>query len=90
MSPFFVVMHLPTLPTIFVKDGEERKAYYTVEARELLAAGWTEKIGAKPTPRAEVKAETKAAPKTAPKSEFKSVETAKEVTVKASKEEEVK
>lgn len=36
-------MHLPNLPTIFVKDGVERKAYFTVEARELTAAGWVEK-----------------------------------------------
>lgn len=33
-------MHLPDLPTIFVKDGEERKAFFTVQARELLASGW--------------------------------------------------
>jgi hypothetical protein len=36
-------MHLPTLPTIFVKDGIERKIYHTVEARELTAAGWVER-----------------------------------------------
>ena len=38
-------MHLPKLPTIFVKNGEERKAFFTVQARELLAAGWVEKEG---------------------------------------------
>jgi hypothetical protein len=43
LSPFFIAMHLPKLPTIFVKDGIERKAYFTVEARELKAAGWVEK-----------------------------------------------
>lgn len=35
-------MNLPVLPTIFTKDGDERKAYHTVEARELIAAGWVE------------------------------------------------
>jgi len=52
-------MHLPELPTVFVKGGEERKAYHTVEAKELVAAGWVEK-GAKLTP---VKTAVKAAPK---------------------------
>jgi len=42
VAPFFI-MHLPKLPTIFVKNGEERKAFFTVQARELLAAGWVEK-----------------------------------------------
>ncbi len=37
--PFFI-MHLPELPTIFVKGGEERKAYFTIQAKELLEAGW--------------------------------------------------
>lgn len=37
--PFFI-MHLPELPTIFVKGDEERKAYFTIQAKELLAAGW--------------------------------------------------
>ena len=36
-------MHLPELPTIFVKGDEERKAFFTVQARELLAAGWVVK-----------------------------------------------
>lgn len=36
-------MHLPELPTIFVKGGEERKVYFTVQARELLASGWVVK-----------------------------------------------
>jgi hypothetical protein len=61
-------MHLPELPTIFVKGGEERKVYFTVQARELIALGWTEKGKEKP-----VKAEPKKAelPKTA---ELKAVE----------------
>ena len=54
-------MHLPQLPTILVKDGEERKAYHTVEAKELVAAGWVEK-GTKPVP-------AKTAEKPAPKAE---------------------
>ena len=57
MSPFFV-MHLPKLPTVFVKGGEERKAFFTVQARELLAAGWVEK-GEEPA-KPEVKEEPKA------------------------------
>lgn len=36
-------MHLPKLPTIFVKGGEERKAFFTIQAKELIAAGWVEK-----------------------------------------------
>lgn len=53
-------MHLPELPTIFVKGGEERKVYFTVQARELLAAGWKEKgeVVAEPK-KEEVKTETK-------------------------------
>ena len=47
-------MHLPELPTIFVKGDEERKVYFTVQARELIALGWTEKGEEKP-----VKAEPK-------------------------------
>lgn len=43
-------MHLPKLPTIFVKGGEERKAYFTVQARELLQAGWVEKKEEEPKP----------------------------------------
>ena len=73
-------MHLPKLPTVFVKDGEERNAYYTVEARELLADGWEEKRTempkAKPVARTQKKAETpkketvkKEAPKAEPKKE---------------------
>lgn len=45
--PFFI-MHLSKLPTIFVKGGEERKAYFTVQARELIAAGWVEKTDMEP------------------------------------------
>lgn len=41
-------MHLSKLPTIFVKNGEERKAYFTVQARELAADGWVEKGKEKP------------------------------------------
>lgn len=36
-------MHLSKLPTIFVKGGEERKAFFTIQAKELIAAGWVEK-----------------------------------------------
>lgn len=34
--------HLDKLPTIFVKDGEKMEAFYTVQARELIEAGWVE------------------------------------------------
>lgn len=52
-------MHLPKLPTVFVKGGEERKAFFTVQARELIAAGWVEKgtEEVKPAPVEEPKAE---------------------------------
>lgn len=43
-------MHLPKLPTIFVKGGEERKAFFTVQARELIATGWVEKGTEEPKP----------------------------------------
>lgn len=59
-------MHLPKLPTIFVKGGEERKVYFTVQARELIALGWKEKgtEQEKPVKQAEPKIE---AVKTEPK-----------------------
>jgi hypothetical protein len=41
--------HLKKQPTWFVKDGERRKAFFTVEARELIADGWKEE-GAKAEP----------------------------------------
>ena len=53
-------MHLPELPTIFVKGDEERKAYFTIQAKELLAAVWKvkgteevveEKVEEKPAPK---------------------------------------
>jgi len=44
-------MHLPNLPTIFVKDGIERKVYHTVEARELSATGWVERGQEKVAPK---------------------------------------
>lgn len=34
--------HLKKLPTWFVKNGERRPAYWTVQARELRADGWVE------------------------------------------------
>lgn len=52
-------MHLPELPTVFVKGGEERKAFFTVQARELLASGWVVKGSEKKVeePAPEVKEE---------------------------------
>jgi hypothetical protein len=71
-------MHLPKLPTIFVKGGEERKAYFTVQARELVAAGWVEKGEEKPIPKKveavkapEVKAAPRVESKIEPKTESK-------------------
>ena len=62
LSPLFFIMHLPELPTIFVKGGEERKVYFTVQARELVRDGWVEKgsePAPKPAPAAAAKAEAK-------------------------------
>lgn len=61
LSPFFIAMHLPKLPTVFVKGGEERKAYFTIQAKELLEAGWAEKSEepVKEEAKAEPKAEAK-------------------------------
>lgn len=48
-------MHLDK-PTVFVKDGFKRTAYFTVEAREFRLLGWEEeskvqeKKAAKPKP----------------------------------------
>jgi hypothetical protein len=33
-------MHLQNRPTYFVKDGNRKAVYYTVDARELTEAGW--------------------------------------------------
>jgi hypothetical protein len=54
-------MHLSKLPTIFVKGGEERKAFFTIQAKELIAAGWVEKGTEEKVaePVAEVKEEPK-------------------------------
>jgi len=81
-------MHLPELPTIFVKGGEERKAYFTIQARELMAAGWVEKGKVKPAPKAEPKKESSAAkaePKADAKPEVK-VEPKVRLTTKAPEE----
>ena len=44
--------HLKKLPTYFVKDGERRRAaYYTIQAKELIEAGYVEE-GEKAKPRA--------------------------------------
>lgn len=33
-------MHLRNYPRYFIKDGERRPAYFTVEQTELIAQGW--------------------------------------------------
>ena len=47
--------HLDKLPTWFVKGDERRAAYYTIQARELKAAGYIEEgkkaVAAKPIER---------------------------------------
>lgn len=47
--------HLKKLPTYFVKGDERRAAYYTIQARELRAAGYVEEgekaVAAKPIER---------------------------------------
>ena len=53
-------MHLPELLTIFVKGDEERKAYFTIQAKELLVAGWKIKGAEEPV---EEKVEEKPASK---------------------------
>ena len=37
-----LLVHLKTLPTWFVKGADRRAAYYTIQARELRAAGYVE------------------------------------------------
>lgn len=47
--------HLRKLPTYFVKGDKRRAAYYTIQARELRAAGYVEEgekaVAAKPMER---------------------------------------
>lgn len=47
--------HLKKLPTYFVKGDKRRAAYYTIQARELRAAGYVEEgekaVAAKPIER---------------------------------------
>lgn len=57
-SPFFI-MHLPKLPTIFIKGDEERKAYFTIQAKELIAAGWVIKDSEETPEKVEKKVESK-------------------------------
>ena len=45
--------HLKKLPTYFVKGDERRAAYYTIDARELKAAGFVEE-GAEPDKKIEI------------------------------------
>lgn len=45
--------HLKKMPTYFVKGDERRAAYYTVQARELIADGFVEE-GAGPESKIEV------------------------------------
>ena len=46
--------HLDKLPTWFVRGDERRAAYYTIQARELKAAGYTEE-GEKAAPASQPK-----------------------------------
>lgn len=69
-------MHLPKLPTIFVKGGEERKAFFTIQAKELIDAGWVEKDAKPETKKVELevpeeKKAVKASPKPPAKAEAK-------------------
>lgn len=41
MASFFMA-HLKKLPTYFVRGDKRRAAYYTIQARELRAAGYIE------------------------------------------------
>lgn len=74
-------MHLPKLPTIFVKDGEERKAFFTVEARELVAEGWVEKGESKPAAKTSTRTTAKSADTEKTEEEKPKAEKPKAVTV---------
>lgn len=54
--------HLRKMPTYFVKGDERRAAYYTIQARELVAAGFVEE-GAEPGRKIEAH-EPKSVPET--------------------------
>lgn len=43
-------MHLNNRPVYFVKGSSRKAAYYTVQARELIASGWTEEPQANQVP----------------------------------------
>jgi hypothetical protein len=45
-------MHLQNRPTYFVKDGNRRAVYYSVDARELAEAGWAVEQAVVATPEA--------------------------------------
>ena len=45
--------HLKKMPTYFVKGDKRRAAYYTIQARELMAKGYVEE-GAESTKKIEV------------------------------------
>ena len=49
--------HLKKMPTYFVKDGVRRAAYYTIQAKELLAQGFVEE-GAEPSAPAKIEVKT--------------------------------
>lgn len=40
--------HLRKLPTYFIKGDDRRAVYYTVDARELLDAGYVEEVSDEP------------------------------------------
>jgi len=44
--------HLKKMPTYYVKDGVRKSAYYTIQARELVAKGFVEE-GAEPAKKIE-------------------------------------
>lgn len=41
-SKVLTMAHLKKLPTWFVRGGERRPAFFTIQARELKEAGWVE------------------------------------------------
>jgi hypothetical protein len=55
-------MHLNN-PTVFVKNGIKRTAYFTVEAREFQALGWAEESEAEEAKPVKAQEKSQARPK---------------------------
>lgn len=80
-------MHLNN-PTVFVKNGVKRTAYFTVEAREFQSLGWTEESEAKEVKPAKAQEKSQAKPKPVEKIASKLTAIKKSVTQAKPSEEE--